>query len=383
MHWNKELHEMMRMYSSMKALQLLVALAESEGEVSLAKLSAATGIPPSSTHRILQEMQHCGFVIKDDVKKCYRVGFEARLLALQLQKTNFLNEAAKAEMTYLNDLSLETIHLIGEEDQEAVYLAKLGAKNSVGLHSAVGKRIPLHCTSGGKALLAWKSEKWLNSYLEHNQLARYTPLTICDPDSLRRELEVIRIQGYAVDNHEHHTDVVCIAAPIFDVGNTAVAAISIAAPDYRFSLEKALSYTIMLGLIIVNIFMYLQGRVFIRGFVNITRVPTSTLVPILVILCVIGAFAIDYSSFNAIFMVGVGVFGYFMTKLDMPMTPMVIGLVLGKLCESNLRRALIVSKGSWATFFTSPISCFFILLSVFMLAFPYIKKKLAARKAAK
>ena len=86
--------------------------------------------------------------------------------------------------------------------------------------------------------------------------------------------------------------------------------------------------------------------------------------------------------FNAIFMVGVGIFGYFMTKLDMPMTPMVIGLVLGKLCESNLRRALIVSKGSWATFFTSPISLFFILLSLFMLFFPYIKKKLAARRAA-
>lgn len=63
MHWGKELHEMMRMYSSMKALQLLVALAESEEEVPLAKLSAMTGIPPSSTHRILQEMQHCGFVV--------------------------------------------------------------------------------------------------------------------------------------------------------------------------------------------------------------------------------------------------------------------------------------------------------------------------------
>lgn len=71
-----------------------------------------------------------------------------------------------------------------------------------------------------------------------------------------------------------------------------------------------------------------------------------------------------------------------MTTLDMPMTPIVIGLVLGKLCESNLRRALIVSKGNWGTFFTSPISCFFILLSVFMLLFPYVKKKLAARKAA-
>ena len=149
-----------------------------------------------------------------------------------------------------------------------------------------------------------------------------------------------------------------------------------------FEEQGNILYAIMLGLIAVNIFMYLQGRVFIRGFVNITRVPTSTLVPILVMLCVIGAYAIDYSVFNAIFMVGVGIFGYFMTKLDMPMTPMVIGLVLGKLCESNLRRALIVSKGSWATFFTSPISLFFILLSLFMLFFPYIKKKLAARRAA-
>ena len=69
----------------------------------------------------------------------------------------------------------------------------------------------------------------------------YSALT--DAEDLRRELEVIRIQGYAVDNHEHHTDVVCIAAPVFDVDNQVLAAIGIAAPDYRFSLEKALSYS--------------------------------------------------------------------------------------------------------------------------------------------
>ena len=131
----------------------------------------------------------------------------------------------------------------------------------------------------------------------------------------------------------------------------------IAAGPQLFTQHGEWVYTIMLGLIAVNIFMYLQGRVFIRGFVNITRVPTSTLVPILVMLCVIGAYAIDYSVFNAIFMVGVGIFGYFMTKLDMPMTPMVIGLVLGKLCESNLRRALIVSKGSWRRSLPPPSAC--------------------------
>ena len=67
---------------------------------------------------------------------------------------------------------------------------------------------------------------------------RFTGKTLTDAEDLRRELEVIRIQGYAVDNHEHHTDVVCIAAPVFDVDNQVLAAIGIAAPDYRFSLER-------------------------------------------------------------------------------------------------------------------------------------------------
>ena len=85
-----------------------------------------------------------------------------------------------------------------------------------------------------------------------------------------------------------------------------------------------------------------------------------------------GALNFQRAGFDA--EVGTGIVQY--------IRPEVIGLVLGKLCESNLRRALIVSKGSWATFFTSPISLFFILLSLFMLFFPYIKKKLAARRAA-
>lgn len=244
MHRQKRLQELMRAQSSMKALQILIALADCEDEISLAELVDITKLPPSSAYRILQEMQQCGFAIKNEKTKSYKVGFEARLLAIQLQKTNFLYEAAKDEMKYLNDLSLETVHLIGEEDYEGVYLAKLGAKNSVGLHSAVGKRIPLHCTAGGKAMLSWKPKEWLDAYLNTAKLERYTPKTITNAQDLRRELDVIKIQGYALDNHEHHTDVVCIAAPILDVDNVSLASIGLAAPDYRFSLEKALSFSV-------------------------------------------------------------------------------------------------------------------------------------------
>lgn len=140
---------------------------------------------------------------------------------------------------------------------------------------------------------------------------------------------------------------------------------------------------IMIGLLIINLFMYLQGRLFIKGFVNITKVSTRLMVPALVTLCMIGAYAMKYNTFNCIVMVLIGLFGYLMAKLGFPLTPMVIGLVLGKLCESNMRRALLLSRGNWLTFFESPIACVFLALSVFMLFFPAIRSAMDKRRAQK
>lgn len=140
---------------------------------------------------------------------------------------------------------------------------------------------------------------------------------------------------------------------------------------------------IMVGMIIINLLMYVQGRLFIKGFVNITKVSTRLMVPALVTLCMIGAYAMKYNTFNCIVMVLIGLFGYLMAKLGFPLTPMVIGLVLGKLCESNMRRALLLSRGNWLTFFESPIACVFIALSVFMLFFPVIRNAMDKRRAQK
>ena len=141
-------------------------------------------------------------------------------------------------------------------------------------------------------------------------------------------------------------------------------------------------YSIMIGMVLINLFMYLQGRLFVRGFSNITKISTKIMVPCLVVLCVIGAYAIKYNTFNAAAMVVIGVIGYLLKKLDFPLTPMVIGLVLGNLCESNMRRALLLSRGNWLTFFQSPIACVFLALAVFMLFFPMIRDALANKKKA-
>lgn len=141
-------------------------------------------------------------------------------------------------------------------------------------------------------------------------------------------------------------------------------------------------YSIMIGMVLINLFMYLQGQLFVKGFSNITKISTKIMVPCLVVLCVIGAYAIKYNTFNAAAMVVIGVIGYLLKKLDFPLTPMVIGLVLGNLCESNMRRALLLSRGNWLTFFQSPIACVFLALAVFMLFFPMIRDALANKKKA-
>lgn len=150
-----------------------------------------------------------------------------------------------------------------------------------------------------------------------------------------------------------------------------------------FTTQQVWVYTIMLGLVLINLFMYFQGRAFIKGFVNITRVPVHVLIPALVALCMIGAYAVKFNIFNCLAMIILGILGYLLQKLGFPLTPMVIGLVLGNLCESNMRRALLRARGNWLTFFESPVAAAFIALAVLMLFLPAIRERLARRKAEK
>lgn len=235
----------MRQHSSMKAIQILSAIPfQNNRYISIAELSEVTGLSGSTVHRVLQELLACGFVEKDEKQHVYRAGIEAWTFAMQLKGSDYLHIAAQSEMERLSDLSKETIHLIALEGDRGVYIAKIGCKYTIGLLSQVGKRLPLYCTGGGKALLAWQSHEWLQNYFERVPLERFTDQTIVKQEDLRKELSEIRRKGYSLDDHEHHEDIVCIGAPVFDKNNEVICSISISAPDYRFPREKALEYAV-------------------------------------------------------------------------------------------------------------------------------------------
>lgn len=138
-------------------------------------------------------------------------------------------------------------------------------------------------------------------------------------------------------------------------------------------------YLIIVGLFLANIFMGLLGFAGIRLFSKIVAIPDVILTPMIFIFCFVGTFAMNHNISDIFLMIVAGVLGYFMLKMDFCVPPLILGLILGRTLESNLRRSLVLSDGSPVIFLQRPIA-FVLLIAAFLsliypLVLPYIRKK--------
>lgn len=131
-----------------------------------------------------------------------------------------------------------------------------------------------------------------------------------------------------------------------------------------FSESGNILYAIMLGLIVVNIFMYIIGNVFTRFYAHITRIPYEILAPIVLTFCIAGAYSTNNRVYDIYIILVFGIVSYFLRRMDFQLVPILLGIVLGPLAEKNFRRAMVISGGSFKIFFTRPISCAFIAVAV-------------------
>lgn len=134
-----------------------------------------------------------------------------------------------------------------------------------------------------------------------------------------------------------------------------------------FSDHATLTYSIILGLFIVNLFMFFQGKVYIKLFSKVRKINRKLFVSLLLLFCFVGAFSVNSSLFDVYVMLSFGLMGYIFNKFGIPLAPIILALVLGPLAETSLRRALIISNGSYMIFLTKPISLVFILISLLSL----------------
>lgn len=131
-----------------------------------------------------------------------------------------------------------------------------------------------------------------------------------------------------------------------------------------FTTQGDIMYAIMLGLILVNLFMLIQGKVLTPLFAKVVSIPQEILTPIIVIFCFAGAYSVNKNYFDVAVALVFCVLAWLLRKLDMPPVPILLGLVLGKMTETNFRRALLISNGSPSVFFSSVYCWIFIALIV-------------------
>ena len=129
-----------------------------------------------------------------------------------------------------------------------------------------------------------------------------------------------------------------------------------------------------------NVMLLVLNLPLVGVFARILTIPRWFLVPAIAALSFIGVYAVNNSPFDLLFMTGIGIWGYLMRKFGFPLAPMILGLVLGRLMEVNLRRALAISGGDWAVLFASPIAQVLWVLAGLSLLFPWFVGRLARRR---
>jgi DNA-binding IclR family transcriptional regulator len=222
-----------RVQSLDRALDLLEALA-SAGELGVSDLAAATGLVPSTAHRLLSTLVERGYAAQSAAGGRYLIGYKLLELASGLQdRVERLRLAAREHLEAIQRETGETTNLVVLEGREVVYVDKVDGTRSVRLFLEVGRAIPAHTSGAGKAILAWRAPEDIAALLAGAPLARSTRHTITTLDGLHEEFARIRRRGFATDNEEHEEGVACVGTPVFDHRGISIAALSVSGPTPR------------------------------------------------------------------------------------------------------------------------------------------------------
>jgi DNA-binding IclR family transcriptional regulator len=207
-----------------RALTLLTAFGPGEDELTLAELSRRTGIPKTTAHRILGELN--GWRVVEHTGSGVRLGMRLFELGALVPIQQGLREAATPFLADLYEATHETVHLAIPHGTDVVYLAKFDASNSPTVASRVGGRMPAYCTGVGKALLAFGPPERVAAVIAAG-MPRRTPRTVIVPGLFEAALAEVRERGVAEEHEESTVGVACVAAPVRDADGIAVAAVSI------------------------------------------------------------------------------------------------------------------------------------------------------------
>lgn len=237
--------EDIKVKSLYKAIKLLDYFTIETPERGISELAELSGMYKSSVHNIVTTFEKCGMLQKNIQTNKYRLGLKILQLNYNLCSSDDLRKIMQPYMERVSNYGNESVYLAVPSDGEVVYLnAKYPAGITPG-RSIIGVKAPMYCTGVGKAILAYLPQETLDQVVAGG-FEKYTSNTLTDIISLKKELELIRERGYAIDNMEHEYGIKCVAVPIKNIKGDIVGAFSISGPSLRFNDHKITEYANLL-----------------------------------------------------------------------------------------------------------------------------------------
>ena len=198
-----------------KALTVLNAVAGAERPLTVAEVAINSGIARPTAYRFVQTLVAAGYLAQDP----------------GLLDRNRMRKEALPHLQSLAQQTGERANLGVLYRDRVMYVAGVEKPALPTIYSRFGKNAPAHCSSLGKAILAFLSEVEVRALLARRPLVAFTPSTITNAALFAKELEKTRERGYAIDRAEHAPGSSCVAAPIFDAENRPIGAIGISGRD--------------------------------------------------------------------------------------------------------------------------------------------------------
>ncbi|TXS47987.1 IclR family transcriptional regulator [Streptomyces sp. OR43] len=222
-----------------RALDVLELFLHGDGTLSAPEVTRKLQLPRTTVHELLTTLAARSYLVTiPDQPGRYRLGVRTYQLGSRYAEQLDLAAEGQQVARQVAETCGETVHVAILEGTDVIYIAKVDSTHAVRMVSAAGRKLPAHCTSVGKMLLAALPERELDARLDGLELTGMTPDSITDEGTLRAALASVRERGIAVEHRESNPDVSCVAAPVRDRSGRVVAALSVSVPMIRWTEER-------------------------------------------------------------------------------------------------------------------------------------------------
>lgn len=220
-----------------KIIQILDVFAQATHPLGVTELAELTGLNISTVYRIASALANHGYLRKEGKRGKYSLGFKFIKFNNMLNNTLLVKEIAQPFMEKLSTICGESTNLAILDTDKIVYIEHIESSHTLRTFTALGNRVPLHCTGVGKVFCAYMDDDTVFSLMK-GSLQGFTENTITDYVTFEKQLRMVKQDGVALDNGEMDIEVRCIAAPIFDTTKKVIASISISGPYTRMTRER-------------------------------------------------------------------------------------------------------------------------------------------------